>query len=247
MKLVTDKIDKWKRWMRALSKIVDDVTLSITQEGVHHKSRDPSKASMISINFYKSSFKEYSLDRSRNIALDVDRFSKIVNTAGSSDSMTLTLDDNESELIVILEDGNKRKFSIPILSTTTEDIDDPKNLDFTTEVKTSARGILEDLKNVELIGERFVLEGTESEITISSSGGQGTYTSSKSKEDLKEMNTSHSSRSVYQIDLLEKVLSSLSKSADITLRFGEDNPIEVVSGDDDTTLRYLLAPIVRNN
>lgn len=246
MKLVTEESDKWKRWMRALAKISEDVTLGINQDGISQRSSNPPRTTLISCSFDKKSFEEYDLDQNRRIAVDIDKFSKMLRRSKSGDNLEFGLANKESELSITMKNGNSRRFTLPILVTSENEREEPGDLAYGVEVVMKVGELSEEIDNIDLITDSVLLRGTDSGLEIESSGGQGGYKSMMKEEDLEALKVQEESESVYKIRSLNNLLSPLDNGSNILVKFGSDTPAKIVSGDEHSRLEYMRAPVVKS-
>lgn len=219
----------WRYVIAAISKIIEETSISINEDGVRLKAIDPSYTSLVDFYVPATAFTEYELSgKEVLVSINLEDLSKVLKRARSSDE--LVLEPGVGKLVVALVGRGVRKFSLPSLEASVEEVPE---ISFEKAFRgklppTSLASILRELKTI----------GDEIEFSVKS-GGDGLVVKSSSEIAEAEVVLNFSSgvfieyevladaSSKYTIDYLADI-SPVGKVAEyVTLSFGDKTPIEL--------------------
>lgn len=237
-KMLKDSID-------TISQLIDEGLFKLKRDGIELIATDRAMVAVIDFKLNSSAFDEYSCDSEKEIGLNLLNFLTILKRAGSDDKLSLELKE-ENKLDITLKGSSTRKFAIPLLEISRDEIPPVDQLDFsaTMEIKT---GVLEQgIADADIIADSVIFdledgsmkmfaEGDSSRTELILEGGNESLVSLSAKQPVK---------SRYPLDYLKKIIKA-SKLADIAkIQLGTDYPMKIEFRGDNISLRCVLAPRV---
>ncbi len=108
-KLVT-KASQWKAVTSALSPLVEEAAIEITQDGLRSFTMDPSHTEAISFVWPKEKFSEFVVEEDTGINVPIISFAAVVKRFSNDDVLTITPQDNK----IIISNGTKQ-FELTLL------------------------------------------------------------------------------------------------------------------------------------
>ncbi len=94
MELVLEEADTFKRSIDAISVLINEAEFIVDDKGVSLKATDPSQISMVDFSFKKEAFKEYRIDGTVKIGVDLNQLSRLVARAKTKDELLLKIEDD---------------------------------------------------------------------------------------------------------------------------------------------------------
>lgn len=248
MKLETKNVEQLNNWIGAISKIVENITLTISNDGLEETAKDPAHVCLIDMSIGKDDFSTLNIeeDKTEVITVDTEDFSRILKRMKKDDSIEMKIKE-DSQLSISSENGGTKEFSIPLLTNKAREEQDLSKLDPDSKVGLTVKQLVTELKNVELMGEHICLNIDSDGLTVTSSEGQGNYKSSLSKNDLNYIKTDEENEGTYQINYLDDILSSLDNSEDIGIALSNDSPLILTRNSKNSYFKMVQAPILQGD
>lgn len=247
MKLKMDKSEVWKNCIGAISNLIEEADLDISEEGVNLKAMDPSHVALAGLKISDAAFTEFDVDKPEKLGIDLTEMDKIMSRANKNDKSTLEYVEEENRLKLEFRGTSTRRFSLPLLELEEEELPEPE-LNFTANAKVTAGTIREGLKDAALVGDnvKFELSDEKFKMSIESDTGSAEMELSKEDEGLKDLNVESPTRAMYNIGYLEDMFKAAGSNDIVEINHGEDLPIQIIfkMADGEGQLKFLLAPRV---
>ncbi len=227
----------------ALSKLVDEVNMTITNEGVKAVALDPAHVALVTIELPPESFIEYEVEGDKvELGFNVANTSKIIKRGKKGDKLDIEVDEDRVTWSII--GATIKRYKVLNLEVPVPEIPET-SLEFKIRVSMIVDPFKNALRDAEAVGDTVVLEAPDEDTFIIRGEGVA-VAEAKIKRDtpaVVEFEVKEPGRSAYSIDYLKHVLS-LTKVADtITIEFSQDMPLrlqfQLPAGGKVT---YLLAP-----
>jgi len=238
-----------------MSNLIGEAILRFTEDGLKVTTADPAMVSMINLEVPESSFEEYEVNPDNEdyehlteegtegilIGVDLENLSAIVNLF--DEEITFTVDGNQ----FVLEEGSDR-FELPILNLSTDDIPSMDSLD---DFKVEGDLTTDQFKTMV---KKLAVASDSTTVTFNDDGtfefeGGGDQISIESSFDLENVENLdeevESAQSMFALDYLtkaEKMFRSLEPCDKVTIKMGEDFPMEMTHEADRENLTFVLAP-----
>ena len=167
--LKLEDVRDWKRSIDAISALISEGNFEFDNDGVVLKAIDPSQVAYVFFNMPKSSFSEFEMPAGK-VGLDLVELAKVVARAMPEDKMLLSFEG--SDLILTLEGTITRRFKLPLLDISADEIPQPSP-DFTADIEVDARILKEAFKDAALFSSSVILRVRGDQLIIEAQGSQG--------------------------------------------------------------------------
>lgn len=227
MKLVFFDARVWRYLMSAISKVIDEGVFTVSRdEGLRFRAMDPSHVILLDMRFPPDSFEVFDIDGERSIGVNFEDLAKVLRRARKEDRLELEAD--ETTFTITLSGRGTRKFSLPILDISGENIPEPQ-LEYKAHVKVMSDIYRDTIKDVELVGDVLRLRATPDEFRVLSSSefGDAEIIFSMESGSLLELEAEDTQEASYTLEYFSD-LSGASRVADtVTIKFSSDMPVQV--------------------
>ena len=250
MRLVLTEPKFLKDSVNILSDLVSDVRIKLDPDKLEIIAMDPANVAMIVFRLLNSAFTEYDVSGMEVVSVNLESLKQVLSRAKPSDSIILELDEDKNKLKIGLKGETKRKFNLGLIDFHEKDQKIPE-LQFAGSVKMSSlvfndaiedMGIVSDSVSLSVNGGNFLVEavGTTNDAKVEVKNGDDTsIVLNGEKEDIK---------SKYSVTYLKKILKGGKLTDKVSLRFGQDYPLQIeYKVTDKLHLMTLLAPRVSND
>ncbi len=227
----------------ALAKIVDEVSMHITPEGVRAIAVDPAHVALIQLELPTDTFIEYEVEGGDvKLGFNVANVAKLVKRGKKGEKLEIEVEEDRVAWTIV--GAAIRRYRMLNLEVPEPEIPEAE-LEFNTRVALIVDPFKNALKDAEAVGDTVELEAPD-ETTLIVRGVGTTVAETKIRSDtpaVVEFEVKEPSKSSYSIDYLKHVLS-LTKVADtVVLEFSSNMPLRLqfrlpAGG----KVTYLLAP-----
>lgn len=243
LRIVYPEAKYFKEIMDSLSKLVDEVVLKATPDGLTIRALDPGKVALIEINLPQTVFLEYQVPGEALIGLSVNSLTKLIKSVKKGSRFAISLE--EENVYVTVEYIGKREYKFRNLEVPVPEAPE-LNLSFNVKAQVLADTVKNVIKDAETVSETLEMEATNDNVLYFRSRGSSVIETKLTPGvgSLLNLEVVEPSKSVYQLEYLKHVLG-LTKIADVvSLKFSNDSPLELTFNIADGTVKYLLAPTV---
>ncbi|MEM5828068.1 MAG: proliferating cell nuclear antigen (pcna) [Candidatus Aenigmatarchaeota archaeon] len=229
----------------SIAKLVEEGVIKLEKnKGLIFTAADKALISVIRLNILPTAFEEFELDKDvESVGVNLDELKTILKRGTKKDKLTMY--DEAGKLVILFENTAKRKFTMPILTLTEEELPNIDTLTFKAKAELSADGfkkILDDAKQIadeiEISTDgnkiRFYAIGELSSLDIEIERGQ---------DILFDLQAEENSKARYPIDYLV-AMSKVSKVADtVIIQWATDYPVKLTFKETDRLiLDFVVAP-----
>jgi proliferating cell nuclear antigen len=192
-----------------------------------------------------SAFEEYEIDKEQSIGLDIPNFLSVLKRASAQDKATFTLQD--SKLEIVLENSSRRRFVLPLLDLSQEEVPRIDQLEFSTKASLSSDVLESGIADAEVVADAVVFEASPSRFVMRAEGDISStqLELEKGNKALAELKAAGSVRARYPLDYLKKMIKAAKLSDSVVLEWAQDYPLKMsfeVEGK--LSLNFVLAPRV---
>lgn len=239
VKLLRDSID-------TISQLIDDGLFKLKKEGIELMASDRAMVSFVDFKLKASSFDEYECDKDISIGVNLLNLLTVLKRVNSNDKLTLNLDEKENKLEVILEGDSKRKFAIPLIEISKEDLPQIDKLEFNASADIRSDIFEQGINDADIIADSVVIELSPDNLMMSAEGNSSKteLNLEKGNDALFDLNVKEKVNSRYSLEYLKKMIKG-SKLADKTrIMLGKDFPLKIEFKGENANLSMILAPRV---
>lgn len=242
-KIELDDIDIFKSCFDAVSNIVDEVTIHIDTDGVRLKAINRGHTLFVKMNLKRSLFTEFACDEPTFISIDTVELMKVLKRGKGKDKLSLSLSDDNCNLIVALGGIYERVFNIRLIDVDYETPTLPE-MDYTAHVDMRTDLFKERMGDVELYSKNVYFTVKDDVFTVSTDGDFGGFKSEYSGVDV-----NGNGKSKYSLVKINEMLKASKLSESTIINFGNDIPLKVDFNllGDDGGISFLLAPMLEED
>jgi proliferating cell nuclear antigen len=209
------------------AEIIDEGILKFGKEGISLTAADRAMVAVIDLLISKDAFEEYNVEEEKEIGLNMTNFLSLLKRARGSEKISLELVENK--MLLTIHNGVKRRFVVPLLQLTREEIPPIEQLEFKA-VATLKPDVLEDaIKDASVITDAITFQATKEYFKISAEGdvSQTEIELREGDEGLIDLQVKEESKAKYPLDYLEKILKAAKIADEVTLKFAQDYPMRL--------------------
>jgi proliferating cell nuclear antigen len=154
-------------------------------------------------------------------------FLSLLKRARGSNKIGLEFVDNK--LILTIFDGTKRRFTVPLLQITREEIPPIEQLEFKASVTLKPEILEDSIKDASVITDAITFYATKNNFKITAEGdvSQTELELVPGDEGLIDLNVKEDSKAKYPLEYLEKILKAVKISDEVNLKFAQDYPMRI--------------------
>ncbi|MDY6788447.1 MAG: proliferating cell nuclear antigen (pcna) [Candidatus Nanohaloarchaea archaeon] len=241
-----DDTNDFKKCLQVISNLISEGKFQASGKGLRLKAADPAMAAMVDFQMEKQAFEEYQAE-DEEIAINLEKLYSIVRRVKSSDILSLEL--NDSQLVIKMENGSQRKFSLPLLNID-EEVPETEGLDFNTRADLRSSLFSEGIKDASIISDSITVTAEDKELKIVAEGNNSgsEFKIDSNSEGVMEMETNGKAESMYSLDYLKKIMKAEKLSDTVKLQLGNEFPMRVdFEVPDKLQLGFILAPRIEED
>jgi proliferating cell nuclear antigen len=245
MKITIAKASDFKDLISLVSKSIDELPISIGDDGLSIKTLSADKTTMVILAIPPDQFDELELEQAVKMIVRSQDLAKVLKRASRGDSLELSIEKDELSVVFKNEkQAVKRSFSIPIVSREVEEVGEPK-VELPVEASAPSRDLRDIVEDVRRVGGEMKIEYEKGDLKISSeSPGRSYIAVLKENAPLLSLKSSvDKASSKYSVDLIYSVVKGIPSEGILTLAFGEQLPLKLtVDIEAKGKLIYWVAP-----
>lgn len=236
-KLLRDSID-------TISQLIDDGLFKLKTDGIELVAADRAMVSFVDFKLKASYFDEYEADKDRTIGLNLLNFLTVLKRANSNDKLILSLDEKENKLEVILEGDSKRKFSIPLIEISREDIPQIDQLKFGASAEIRADILEQGITDADIVADSVIIELSPDNLRMFAEGSnsKAELNLEKGNEALFGLDSKEVVNARYSLEYLKKMIKGSRLSEKARIMIGKDFPLKLEFKGENASLSLVLAP-----
>ena len=246
MELVLKSADVFKKSMEAISVLIDEAELVVSQNGLELKATDPSQISMVDFSLPKKAFEKFEAVETR-LGLDLDYLNQVLARAQSSDQLVLGLDEKKAFLKVTIKGTAERSFQVPLIDISSSEVPNPR-IEFDSELIISAGFLQSAFKDAALISSHVVLGCNEEKFFVKATSSKGNLNEEvkQNKDSLPELRVKRECKSMFPLDYLQDMLKAAASDTKVNLFIKTSAPIRVSYPIGEANISYFLAPRIES-
>lgn len=228
-----------------IAELIDEGIFKLSKEGISLIAADRAMVAVVDFKILSTVFEKYEIDKEHSIGLNIGNFLSVIKRAGSGDKLTLNLQD--AKLEIIIQNSYRRRFVIPLLDISEEEIPPIEQLEFSAKAEIKPEIIESGIADAEVVADAILFEGTPSKFGMKAEGdiSSAQLELEKGNEALLELKVSGEIRARYPLDYLKKMIKAAKIADSVTLEWGQDYPMKLeFKATDKASLVMILAPRV---
>ncbi len=244
-KAVISDVELLRNVFSTIGEIVDEVVLKVNKDGISLRAADRAMVAAVDLKLSSKAFDSFEVDEPLNLGINLENLISVLKRASAKDKITLNLKD--SQLEVKLENSSKRRFVLPLLEITQEELPQIEQLEFQTRAEVNGEVLESGIEDADIISDAVLFKATPSAFILKAEGDvtQSELTLEKENEGLISLEASEEITARYPLDYLKKMIKARKISDVIKIEFGKDFPLKLTfQAGDKCTLSFVLAPRV---
>jgi len=209
------------------AEIIDEGIFKFGKDGISLTAADRAMVAVIDLLISKDAFEEYEVEEEKEVGVNMTNFLSLLKRARGSDKVSLELVENR--LILTIFNGTKRRFTVPLLQLTREEIPPIDQLEFKANVILKPEVLEDAIKDASVITDAVTFQATKEYFKISAEGdvSQAELELRQGDEGLVDLQVQENSKAKYPLDYLEKILKAAKISDEVTIKFAQDYPMRI--------------------
>lgn len=228
-----------------IGELIDEGIFKINKNGLGLIAADRAMVAVIDFKLPAIIFDKFEVDKEQSIAVNMTNLVSVLKRIGGNEKLEMELKDNSLE--IIMTNASKRKFTVPLLDITQEEIPPIDQLDFKAKAKVKADILKNGIEDADIVGDSVVFEAMKGKFSMRAAGDISStqLTLEKGNDALLDLNVTGIITARYPLDYLKKMIKASKLASEINLRWSKDYPMRMdFTSVDKVSLGFVLAPRV---
>ena len=224
-----------------ISDMVLEVRMKVSKGGMSIIAIDPANVAMISFKLPASAFSELNIENEEVLGVSLDSLKAVLRRIKSGS--VLTIERQENELKLVINDKIKREFNLALIEIEGEEKEIP-NLDFVSKIEMSSLDFSEAIEDCSVVADSCSFISESSKFIINAKGSLNSFKSEYSSD---EVNIeAQEANSKYSLEYLQKMIKATKITDKTKINFSSDYPLKLEFNTPFIELAFILAPRVEN-
>jgi proliferating cell nuclear antigen PCNA len=244
-KVVMSDSSLLKDSISTIGELIDEGIFKVDKNGLGMIAADRAMVAVIDFKLPATVFDKFEVDKEQSIAVNMTNLVSVLKRIGGNEKLEMELKDNKLE--IIMTNTSRRKFTVPLLDITQEEIPPIGQLDFKAKAKVKADVLKSGIEDADIVSDSIVFEAMKEGFNMKATGDISSteLTLEKGNEALLDLNVTGIIRARYPLDYLKKMIKAAKLANEINLRWSKDYPMRMdFSSVDKVSLGFVLAPRV---
>lgn len=228
-----------------IAELIDEGIFKLSKNSISLVAADRAMVAVVDFNILSTAFDKYEIDKDQNIGLNIENLVSVLKRASAGDRITLNL--QQAKLEIIIENSSRRRFVLPLLDLSQEEVPPIDQLEFTAMAEVKPEIIQSGIEDAEIVADAVLFEGSASGFSMRAEGDVSSshLEVNKGDEALLELKTDGEIRARYPLDYLKKMIKAAKIADSAKLEWGQDYPMKLsFKSGDKVSLNFVLAPRV---
>jgi proliferating cell nuclear antigen len=228
-----------------IGELIDEGIFKLEKDNISFIAADRAMVAVVDFKISSTAFEKYELDEAQSIGLNITNFLSVLKRCGSGDKLSLSLQDNKLE--VLIENSSKRRFVVPLLDLSQEEVPPIDQLEFTAKATIKPDVLQSGIEDAEIIGDAVLFETSGNKFIMRAEGdvSKAELELERGNEALIDLKADGEIRSRYPLGYLKKMIKASKIADSVSIQFGQDYPMKLeFKAGDKARLTMILAPRV---
>ena len=228
-----------------IGELIDEGIFKVDKNGLSLIAADRAMVAVVDFKLPATIFDKFEVDKEQTIAVNMTNLVSVLKRIGGNEKLELELKDNKLE--IRMKNASTRKFMVPLLDITQEEIPPINQLDFKARVKVKADILKSGIEDADIVSDSVVFEANKDGFSLRASGDISSteLTLEKGNDALLDVSATGIVVARYPLDYLKKIIKASKLADEINLRWSKDYPIRMdFASVDKVSLGFVLAPRV---
>jgi len=228
-----------------IGELIDEGIFKVDKNGLSLIAADRAMVAVVDFKLPATIFDKFEVDKEQTIAVNMTNLVSVLKRIAGNEKLELELKDNKLE--IKMKNASTRKFMVPLLDITQEEIPPINQLDFKARVKIKADILKNGIEDADIVSDSIVFEASKDSFNLRASGDISSteLTLEKGNDALLDINATGVVIARYPLDYLKKIIKASKLADEINLRWSKDYPVRMdFTSVDKVSLGFVLAPRV---
>lgn len=238
--------DLLKDSISTIGELIDEGIFKVSKNGLNLVAADRAMVAVVEFKLPPTVFEQFEVKEEITIPLNITNFVSVLKRTTSGDKISMELKGNK--LDVVMKGSSTRKFTLPLLDISQDEIPPIDQLDFKVKAKLKADVLKDGIDDAEVVSDSVVFEANKELFNLKAAGDISSteLTLKKDEESLLDLQTREASRARYPLDYLKKMMKASKLADEVTAMWSKDYPMKLSFKDlDKVELNFILAPRVQ--
>lgn len=239
--LLTDSIS-------TIAELIDEGLFKLGKDGISLVAADRALVAVVDFKILSAAFENYEVDEEKSIGLNITNLLSVLKRASGEDKATISLQD--SKLEIVLENASKRRFVLPLLDLSQEEVPPIDQLEFAYSAELRPSVLQSGIADAEIVADSILFAANDSSFHMHAEGdiSSAQLELQRGNQSLIELKGSGEVKSRYPLDYLKKMIKAAKIADSVKLNWGQDYPMKLeFKSKDKVTINMILAPRVSEN
>lgn len=231
-----------------IGELIDEGVFNIKSDGISFIAADRAMVSVVDFKMAANVFEEYSIDADQKIGLNITNLLSVLKRVDTGDKLILNLQD--SKLEIRLEGKSKRRFVVPLLDISQEEVPPVNQLEFPAKIEMKPHVLEIGIEDADIISDAVLFEASNDKFVMRAEGdvSKAELELERGNENLLSLENNGDVKSRYPIEYLKKMVKAAKIADSATIRLGQDYPMKLeFKAGDKATMSFILAPRVNDS
>ena len=228
-----------------IGELIDEGIFKVDKNGLSLIAADRAMVAVVDFKLPATVFDEFNIDKEQTIAVNMTNLVSVLKRVGANEKLELNLKDNKLE--IVMTNSSKRKFTVPLLDISQEEIPPIDQLEFSAKVKIKADVLKSGIEDAIIVSDSIVLEAASNRFSMKATGdiSSAELTLEKGNEALLDLGVTGIVKSRYPLEYLKKMIKASKLANETNLRWSKDYPMRMdFMTVDKVSMGFILAPRV---
>ncbi len=228
-----------------IGELIDEGIFKVNKNALSLVAADRAMVAVVDFKLPATVFDKFDIDKEQDIAINITNLVSVLKRVGSNEKVELNLKENKLE--ILMTNSSKRKFTVPLLDISKEEIPPIDQLEFTAKAKIKADILKSGVEDADVVSDSVVLEASSNSFNMKATGDISSteLTLEKGNEALLDLGVTGVVKSRYPLEYLKKMIKASKLTNEISLRWSKDYPMRMdFTSVDKVSMGFILAPRV---
>ncbi len=244
-KIAMSNPDIFRDSITTIGELIDEGIFKIDKNGMTLIAADRAMVAVVDFRLPPTVFDEFKVEGEQNLAVNISNLVSVLKRIKPKDKLIMELKENKLEITI--ENSSSRRFVIPLLDISQEEIPPISELDFKAKVRIKTDVLKSGIEDADIAGDSIIFDANNEKFSMRASGDitSTELTLQKGNKNLVDLNITGSVSSRYPLEYLKKMLKASKLAEETSLKWAKDYPMRLdFSTLDKVSLGFVLAPRV---
>jgi len=231
--------------LASIAELIDEGIFKITSSGISLVAADRAMVAVADFHLSKNAFESFEIDSDQSIGLNITNLLSVLKRASGKDVLEFDLVGNR--LTIKMKNGGTRRFVVPLIDLTQDEIPQIEQLEFSTKAELDPGTLQSGIEDAEIVSDSVLFHTSPNKFVMRSEGDSSSaeLELETGNSHLLSLETDSETKSRYPLDYLKKMVKAAKIADSVMIQFGQDYPMKIsFKAGDKASLQFVLAPRV---